>query len=190
MNTTRERWDWQLLCSSLRFMWRYKLPFPGTFCQVKLPEDWLQGGSFPFFIATDWGGCDAAGVNKTGEEVCWWTTGTTHLKQRMENTLLPLVTSMVLRNAGTSLGPLKGLWTMKPTHLEEGRAERWQEPRFATTSMGRWISQPSSHPVWVLLVMGDQTFFKINILSDFSQGFLLYAVKSILISLLMWKIKI
>ena len=76
-----------------------------------------------------------------------------------------------------------------PTHLEEGKTKRWQEHGFST-SVGCWISRPSSPPILVLLVMGDQMFFKINIVSDLSQGFLLHVVKSILISLLMWKIQI
>ena len=33
---------------------------------------------------------------------------------------------MMLGNAGTSTGPLRGLWKMKPTHLEEGKAKKWK----------------------------------------------------------------
>lgn len=40
---------------------------------------------------------------------------------------------MMLRNAGTSLGPPRELWTMKPTHLEEGKTKRWQEHGFSTS---------------------------------------------------------
>lgn len=59
----------------------------------------------------------------------------TKIKHRKRNSLFPLVFVM-LGNAGTTLGLQSGIWRRKPKHLEEGRAESWQEPAFLRTSLG------------------------------------------------------
>ena len=58
---------------------------------------------------------------------------------------------MMLRNAGTSLGPLRGLWTMKPTHREEGGAKRWQEHGFSRHQRAAELANPQATLSWYFL---------------------------------------
>lgn len=51
----------------------------------------------------------------------------TKLKHRERNCLFPLDVSVMFGSVGASLGPQRGLRSMKPTDLEEGTAKSGQD---------------------------------------------------------------
>lgn len=80
-------------------------------------------------VANDWlsGGCviqlgpmrhERNSAEGQLENVSWLTI----IKHRKGNTLFPLNASVMPGSTGASLGPQRVPWRMKPTHLEEGRA--------------------------------------------------------------------
>lgn len=48
-------------------------------------------------------------------------------KHKERNCLFPLDVFVMLVSVGSSLGPLRGLWGMKPIDFEEGTAESGQD---------------------------------------------------------------